>query len=233
MRFLKKNINKLLVAVLTLCLLALAGCGAVPQAEQADFSPATEKEAEITSPEPQREVVAPPPAQAEPETEKAPKKEDDISPAPSSPLPTAEPKAEEAPAPIAPMCTISIRCDTALSSPYLPEENRALLPENGVIMTEREVVFSAGESAFDVLLRETRKDKIHFEHVSTPMYDSVYIEGIANLYELDCGELSGWMYRVNGVFPSFGISKYTLSDGDRIELLYTCDLGADIGRGTK
>ena len=37
------------------------------------------------------------------------------------------------------------------------------------------------------------------------------------------------MYRVNGVFPGYGCSLYLLEDGDMVEILYTCDLGADIG----
>ena len=65
----------------------------------------------------------------------------------------------------------------------------------------------------------------------TPIYDSAYIEGIANLYEFDCGELSGWMYRVNGWFPNYGCSRYVLQDGDTVEWLYTCDLGEDVGGG--
>ena len=43
------------------------------------------------------------------------------------------------------------------------------------------------------------------------------------------GELSGWMYRVDGWFPNYGCSRYQLQDGDVVEWLYTCDLGADIG----
>ena len=36
------------------------------------------------------------------------------------------------------------------------------------------------------------------------------------------------MYRVNGVFPDVGCGEYQLSDDDRIEWLYTCDLGRDL-----
>jgi hypothetical protein len=63
----------------------------------------------------------------------------------------------------------------------------------------------------------------------TPIYRAAYVEAIQNLYEFDCGELSGWMYRVNGVFPNYGCSRYTLKAGDVVEWLYTCDLGRDIG----
>ena len=37
------------------------------------------------------------------------------------------------------------------------------------------------------------------------------------------------MYKVNGVFPNYGCSKYTLKNGDVVEWVYTCDLGRDVG----
>ena len=74
-----------------------------------------------------------------------------------------------------------------------------------------------------------REEKIHFEYVDASAYDSVYIEGIGNLYEYDCGPQSGWMYSVNGTYPGLGCSSYTLADGDVIVFNYTCDLGADLG----
>ena len=82
---------------------------------------------------------------------------------------------------------------------------------------------------FNVLQREMRKAGIHMEFEDTPMYNSAYIEGINNLYELTCGELSGWMYSVNGVWPDYGCSGYTLHDGDTVVWSYTCDLGRDVG----
>ena len=60
-------------------------------------------------------------------------------------------------------------------------------------------------------------------------YDSAYVEGINQIYEKDCGELSGWMFNVNGWFPNYGCSKYYVSDGDTINWVYTCDLGKDVG----
>ena len=65
--------------------------------------------------------------------------------------------------------------------------------------------------------------------MNTPVYNSAYIEGISNLYEFDCGERSGWMYKVNGWFPNYGCSRYELKNGDKIEWVYTCDLGRDVG----
>ncbi len=123
-------------------------------------------------------------------------------------------------------CTLSVRCDTVVG-----KENKkaAVIPNDGVVFAEQTVVFYAGESVFHVLVRELKKNKIHLEFVNVPIYNSAYIEGIQNIYEYDFGELSGWMYKVNDRFPNYGCSQYLLKPGDKIEWVYTCDLGADVG----
>lgn len=127
-------------------------------------------------------------------------------------------------------CTLSVRCDTVLKNiAWLDPVKRGIVPPDGVIFPETEVTFSDGESVFNILLREMKKNKIHLEFVNTPVYNSAYIEGIGNLYEFDCGELSGWLYKVNGSFPSYGCSRYKLNPGDKVEWVYTCDLGSDVG----
>ena len=127
-------------------------------------------------------------------------------------------------------CTLSVRCNTILDNiDWLDPEKVELVPEDGVIFPTTTVTFYEGESVFNVLQREMRKAGIHMEFEDTPMYNSAYIEGINNLYEFDCGELSGWMYKVNGWFPNYGCSRYQLKEGDVIEWVYTCDLGVDVG----
>jgi hypothetical protein len=127
-------------------------------------------------------------------------------------------------------CTLSVRCGTILNNiDWLDPEKVELVPEDGVIFPVTEVTFYEGESVFNVLQREMKKAKIHMEFTNMPIYNSVYIEGINNLYEFDCGELSGWMYKVNDWFPNYGASRYQLKDGDVIEWVYTCDLGIDVG----
>ena len=49
-----------------------------------------------------------------------------------------------------------------------------------------------------------------------------------NIYEFSCGEQSGWMYEVNGVYPGKSCSKYDVEDGDIIKWNYTCKLGKDL-----
>ena len=127
-------------------------------------------------------------------------------------------------------CTFSIRCDTLLDNmDALDAEKRELVPEDGVVLPAVEATFYEGESVFDVLRRETKRAGIHMEYVDTPIYNSAYIEGIGNLYEFDCGERSGWMYKVNDWFPNYGSSRYVLADKDVVLWVYTCDLGTDVG----
>jgi len=151
-----------------------------------------------------------------------------------------DPVPEGKPAPVEPQnvvsgdaiftCTLSIRCDTILNNMNLLDvEKHELVPEDGVILATIVVSFTEGDSVFDVLRRETKRAGIHMEYMNTPIYNSAYIEGINNLYEFDVGELSGWMYKVNGWFPNYGCSRYALKDGDVIEWVYTCDLGRDVG----
>lgn len=128
-------------------------------------------------------------------------------------------------------CTFSIECSTILNNlSDLNEAKREVLPSDGVILRTCTVTFYEGESVFDVLQRVCRENGIHMEASWTPIYNSAYVEGIHNLYEFDCGALSGWMYRVNGWYPNYGCSRYLLEQGDVVEWRYTCrDLGKDIG----
>ena len=127
-------------------------------------------------------------------------------------------------------CTLEIRCDTLLENPdTVPAEKAKLVPEDGILLPVTEVEFTGGNSVFDVFRQVLQEEKIHFEYVDASAYDSVYIEGIGNLYEFDCGPQSGWMYCVNGTYPGLGCSGYTLADGDVIVFSYTLDLGADLG----
>lgn len=127
-------------------------------------------------------------------------------------------------------CTISVTCYTILDNmEKLNPDKTELVPKDGWILKPIEVTFYEGESVFNVLSRTLKQNKIHMEFENTPIYNSAYIEGIGNLYEFDCGDLSGWMYKVNDWFPNYGCSRYQLKDGDIIEWIYTCDLGHDIG----
>ena len=127
-------------------------------------------------------------------------------------------------------CTLEVKCTTILDNmDKFNQRKLQVLPADGIIYPLTTVTFEPGESAYSVLQREMRQAGTHLETSTVPLYNSVYIEGINNIYELDCGELSGWIYRVNGKIPGYGCSLYKLQDGDGIEFVYTCDLGRDAG----
>ena len=130
-------------------------------------------------------------------------------------------------------CTISITCKTILDNmDKVKESKKGIVPSDGIILDTTTVTFSEGESVFDVLQHTCRERGIHMESSWTPIYNSAYVEGIANLYEFDVGSQSGWMYKVNCWFPNYGCSRYALQQGDEICWMYTCvGLGEDIGGG--
>ena len=127
-----------------------------------------------------------------------------------------------------PTCTLLIECSAVLDHMGdLDPDKKELIPQDGV-MLQMEVALQEGDTAYDVLERAAKQEKLHLESSVTPAYNSVYIEGIGNLYEFDCGNLSGWIYFVNGESFSHSASKQTVQAGDKVAFRYTCDLGQDL-----
>lgn len=117
--------------------------------------------------------------------------------------------------------SMEIRCDTVAGA-------EDYLPQDGVILSKTSVSAREGESAFDVLCETARAYDIHLEYEGTAAgSEFAYIEGIAYLYEYDHGELSGWIYLVNGEAPGVGCGAYQVADGDEILWYYTRELGRD------
>ena len=223
-----KTARRFRAALLAFALVfALAACGA-PTAE---LTPAPAQN-EASAPDAARDMPATSAPSETERQEETPAALPEQTEAPArSPDTPASPDEPETPTESAvPTCTVSISCATILEdTDRLDAEKADLVPADGVLLAPTAVEFAEGESVFDVLKRVCRENKIHMEFSETPVYQSAYIEGIGNLYEFDCGEGSGWMYRVNGEFPNVGCSRYALADGDTVEWVYTCDFGADVG----
>ena len=128
---------------------------------------------------------------------------------------------------------ITIVCHTILDNlGDLAAGKGEFVPSDGVILPTVKVSFYKNETVFDVLKRVCDRAGIQLEYSWTPLYDSYYVEGINHLYEFDCGERSGWMYKVNEWFPNYGASSCPIEDGDIIVWCYTCQgLGSDVGGG--
>ena len=120
--------------------------------------------------------------------------------------------------------TLEIRCDSVAG---LADH----IPADGAMLPSTELVLCEGDTAYDVLIRAAKQHRLLVETHGTTVGESSsrYVRGINNLCEFDFGELSGWVYAVNGALPSRGCDTYLPKDGDRIAFLYTTTLGQDVG----
>lgn len=116
--------------------------------------------------------------------------------------------------------TFSIRCDTITG-----KSTADYIPDSGIIISDSFAI-EENETVFDILVEAAKKHSIQLDYSGTA--GTVYISGINYIYEYDFGDLSGWMYRVNGESPSVGCDGYVLSHGDNIEWLYSCEMGNDL-----
>ncbi len=142
---------------------------------------------------------------------------------PSSEEKQPQPSADVTAEPQKNMCKITVTCEEVFSHMgQLSEQAKKVIPADGIIlMGEYEI--RQGDTVFDVLKRGCMEKGIHLDYSFTPIYDTYYIKGIHNLYEFDCGDESGWMYKVNDQNPGYGCSRYVVKPGDRIVFYYSCE----------
>lgn len=115
--------------------------------------------------------------------------------------------------------TLTIRCDKVAGQ-------ASHIPADGVILPATQMPIAAGDTVYTVLNDAARAHGIHQD--ASGAQGLMYIHGIGNIYEFDFGELSGWVYTVNGEKASVGCDQYALKAGDKVEFHYTLDLGKDI-----
>ncbi len=122
--------------------------------------------------------------------------------------------------------TISVDCKVLLNNPeVVPNNLKDYLPDGGYIVKPTKVHLNKGDTAFSVIMRTAKEKGVQLEYSG---HDQVYIEGINYFYEFSCGELSGWVYGVNGVRSKVSCSDQTLKNGDVINFSYTLNLGNDV-----
>jgi hypothetical protein len=121
--------------------------------------------------------------------------------------------------------TLTIRCDAVLDMP-----GSAFLPPDGVILAPTTFVIEQGDTAFDILTEAAALYRLRVQNTGVTATSSAlaYVSGINDLKEFDFGDLSGWVYHINGKAPSVGCGEFTLSDGDEIAFLYSLTLGEDL-----
>ena len=115
--------------------------------------------------------------------------------------------------------TLTIRCDRVAGQ-------ASHIPEDGVILAQSSFPLAAGDTVYTILTDAARAHGIHME--ASGANGLMYVHGIGNIYEFDFGDLSGWVYLVNGESASVGCDQYTPQSGDHIEWHYTLEMGRDI-----
>ena len=118
-------------------------------------------------------------------------------------------------------CTVTVECKSILDHmDELKEEHEEFVPSDGYIIKNYTYKAKAGYTAYDALKSACKSDDIKLTAQKTSY--GVYISGINNLDEFDCGKQSGWMYSVNGIMPNTTCGNVTVDDGDSIVFTYVC-----------
>jgi hypothetical protein len=117
-------------------------------------------------------------------------------------------------------CYLSIECGQILGDMgNLKPEKKAYVPANGLILDTTAVTLEPGQTVLNALQTGTRNNGIQMD--TNGAGATAYIRGIANIYERDCGPLSGWKYYVNGVSQGVGCGQVELHDGDVVSWYFS------------
>lgn len=118
-------------------------------------------------------------------------------------------------------CSITIECKSILDNmDDLKKGHESYVPKNGIMLENYKTTLKSGSTVYDLLKKACNDKGITYTAKDT-MY-SVYIVGINNIDEFDCGKQSGWMYNVNGKYPNISVDSKKLKDGDKVVFTYTC-----------
>lgn len=118
-------------------------------------------------------------------------------------------------------CTVTVECKSLLDHmDDLKEGHEEFVPSDGYIIKNYTYKAKAGYTAYDALKSACKSNDIKLTAQKTSY--GIYISGINNLDEFDCGKQSGWMYSVNGIMPNTTCGNVTVDDGDSIVFTYVC-----------
>ena len=122
--------------------------------------------------------------------------------------------------------TLTVSCENLLGDDRADDGLRAAVPDDGLLVPPTEVTVLEGDTAFTLLERVCAERGLALDEQRG--LSGVYVQGIGGVREFDCGSISCWLFRINGEIRSTDSGSVVLQDGDVLEFLYTCELGADI-----
>ncbi|MBE5958284.1 MAG: DUF4430 domain-containing protein [Lachnospiraceae bacterium] len=121
-------------------------------------------------------------------------------------------------------CSIEINCFELSNNPELVQEKyKKYIPAGGVVLGKITVKVLEGTTVYDILNAACKKENIAIDASFNALYKAYYVKSIHNLPEKAAGDMSGWVYTINGKSPMLGASAYKVSEGDSIVWSYTVD----------
>lgn len=116
-------------------------------------------------------------------------------------------------------CTLTIECTAVLDNmSSLKAGHEKYVPDDGYILSNKKMTVSKGDTVYDVLKEACSENGIRLTASNSTF--GIYVSGINNIDEKDCGKNSGWTYWVNGNMPMVTCGKYTVNNGDEIKFSY-------------
>lgn len=116
-------------------------------------------------------------------------------------------------------CTLTIECTAVLDNmSSLKAGHEKYIPDDGYILSNKKMTVSKGDTVYDVLKEACSENGIRLTASNSTF--GIYVSGINNIDEKDCGKNSGWTYWVNGNMPMVTCGKYTVNNGDEIKFSY-------------
>lgn len=116
-------------------------------------------------------------------------------------------------------CTLTIECTAVLENmSSLKAGHEKYVPDDGYILSNKKMTVSKGDTVYDVLKEACSENGIRLTASNSTF--GIYVSGINNIDEKDCGKNSGWTYWVNGNMPMVTCGKYTVNNGDEIKFSY-------------
>lgn len=116
-------------------------------------------------------------------------------------------------------CTLTIECTAVLDNmSSLKAGHEKYVPDDGYILSNKKMTVSKGDTVYDVIKEACSENGIRLTASNSTF--GIYVSGINNIDEKDCGKNSGWTYWVNGNMPMVTCGKYTVNNGDEIKFSY-------------
>ncbi len=118
-------------------------------------------------------------------------------------------------------CTVTVECTSVLNNmDKLKVGHDSFVPDDGYIINNYRLNIKNGSTVYDAVKAACSANNVNLNAVNSSF--GKYIAGFNYIDEKDCGNQSGWLYMVNGKYPSVSCDKYIVENGDKIVFEYTC-----------